>query len=417
MDTQKQPKFYYGWVMVAVGILVVAASIGLVANTFPIYIVPVGQELGLSRSQMSINQTLFAAGMMIVQFFWGPVFSRLKLIRTMRISAGITCVGYLLYAFAQSFWQFISISAVLSLTMAFLSWMPFTVIINNWFYEKRGLALGITFMGSGIGGMLFNALGGVLVASVGWRATVMIYTGVLCVLLLPTVFFLLKLKPEDMGLLPYGQTQLQAERPPEGLTLSQALGTRVFLPICLCSLVTGFSNNSLNATITPHLQQLGYSGVFAASVASAYLAALAAGKIVLGQVTDRLGAIKATALALSAIALSACGMLGAHLLPVALCTVPVMGLGNAFGSVAFPLISRSVFGEKDHAAITGVLSAMSGIGSTVGPLLCGLIFDLNGSYHLAYVAMIVLLIPLGILMLRAMRRHIAGSPIPEKTTP
>ena len=69
--------------MVAAGVIVVAAAIGLVANTFPIYIVPVGKELGLSRSQMSLNQTLFAAGMMVVQFFWGPVFSRLKLMKTM----------------------------------------------------------------------------------------------------------------------------------------------------------------------------------------------------------------------------------------------------------------------------------------------------------------------------------------------
>ena len=320
---------------------------------------------------MSLNQTLFAAGMMVVQFFWGPVFSRLKLMKTMRISAVLTCVGYLLYAFAESAWQFLAISAVLAVTMAFLSWMPLTVIISNWFYEKRGLALGIAFMGSGVGGMLFNALGGVLVSRVGWRTTVMIYTGALCVMLLPTVFFLLKLKPEDMGLLPYGQTHVQAERTEAGgFTLSQALRSRVFLPICLCCLVTGFTNNSLNATINPHLQHMGYSGVFAAGVASAYLAALAAGKIVLGQISDRAGATRATALALCAMVLSSCGMLGARLLPVALCTVPIMGLGNAFGSVGFPLISRSVFGERDHAAITGVLSAVNGVGSTIGPILC-----------------------------------------------
>lgn len=231
-------------------------------------------------------------------------------------------------------------------------------------------------------------------------------------MLLPTVFFLLKLKPEDMGLLPYGQTHVQAERTEAGgFTLSQALRSRVFLPICLCCLVTGFTNNSLNATINPHLQHMGYSGVFAAGVASAYLAALAAGKIVLGQISDRAGATRATALALCAMVLSSCGMLGARLLPVALCTVPIMGLGNAFGSVGFPLISRSVFGERDHAAITGVLSAVNGVGSTIGPILCGLIFDLNGSYYLAYLAMAVLLIPLGTLMVCAMHKHT------QKTTP
>ena len=60
---------------------------------------------------------------------------------------------------------------------------------------------------------------------------------------------------------------------------------------------------------------------------------------------------------------------------------------------------------------TGVLSAVNGVGSTIGPILCGLIFDLNGSYYLAYLAMAVLLIPLGTLMVCAMHKHT------QKTTP
>ena len=148
---------------------------------------------------MSANQTIFAAGMMLVSLFWGAIVSKFRLKRLMGIAAAVSCAGYFLYSVAGDLWAFYAISVTLSISMALLGWMPFTVIIGNWFTKRRGFAIGLTFMGSGVGGMIFNSLGGYLIASVGWRSTIMIYALILTLVMLPVVLFVIKVKPQDMA--------------------------------------------------------------------------------------------------------------------------------------------------------------------------------------------------------------------------
>ena len=264
--------------MVAVGLICSAAAIGLVQNTFSLFLAPVCGELGFSRSQMSINQTIMGIGMMVVGFLWGPVFAKFRLKRLMSVAAAVTCVSYFMYSMAQSIIVFYLLSIVISVSTALLAWTPLTAIIGNWFNEKRGLAIGIAFMGSGVGGMLFNALGGVLIASVGWRNTFMINAGIMAVTVLPTVLFVLKVKPEDVGLEPYGGYMTSGgeagEKP--GMSLGSAAKGKLLYVLCGCALMVGFCMNSMNLTTAPNIEALGYSPVFAAGVASAYMAALAA---------------------------------------------------------------------------------------------------------------------------------------------
>ena len=80
------------------------------------------------------------------------------------------------------------------------------------------------------------------------------------------------------------------------------------------------------------------------------------------------------------------------------------GLGNSFGSVAYPLITRTVYGERDYAAITGIISSLNSLGSAVGPAVCGVIFDASGSYIPGYVAMTALVFVFGGTLILAMGR-------------
>lgn len=393
--------------MVAAGILTISCSMGLIANTFSLFIVPISAELGFTRSQMSANQTIFAAGMMLVGLFWGAIFSKFRLKRLMGLAALLSCAGYFLYSVAHALWAFYAISVVLSITMALLAWMPFTVIVGNWFTKKRGFALGLTFTGSGIGGMIFNSLGGYLLASVGWRSTIVIYALILTFVMLPVVLFVIKIKPQDVGLAPYGgedDVVLAAEAEAGGLTLRQAMHSGKFYLIVLCSIVLGFAMNSINVTVAPHMQALHYSSVFAANVAAGYMAALALGKFALGALSDRLGTRRACALSLGALLIANGAMLSARFSFIVPLLVLSAGFGNSFGSVAFPLITHEVYGERDYAAITGVISALCSLGGAIGPSVCGAIFDITGSYMPGYAVMAGLVVVFGGALLLAMRR-------------
>ena len=265
----KNSRIFYGWFIVAAGMLIISAAIGLVSNSFSIFIVPVGEELGFTRSQMSANQTILATGMIVVSFLWGAIIRRFRLKNLMAISAFATCACYFLYSLATKLWMFYAISALLSLSTALLSWMPFSTIIANWFNKKGGFALGLTFMGSGIGGMIFNALGGYLISTVGWRSTIMIYSVILIFAIIPAVLLVVKVKPSDMGLAPFGGELVSAEKGEvlPGMTMAEARRTGTFYIIALCIVLIGICLNSLNTIMNPHLQAMGYSPIFSANAA------------------------------------------------------------------------------------------------------------------------------------------------------
>lgn len=391
--------------MVAAGVISSAAAVGLVGNCYSLFLVPVCEELGFTRSQMSANQTILGIGMMLVALIWGPVFSKLRLRRIMCISAVVTCACYFLYGFASHIAVFYALSAVLALSTALLSWSPFTVIIGNWFNEKRGLAIGVTFMGSGVGGMVFNALGGVLINSVGWRQTFMIFAVIMAFTMLPTVLFVVKIKPEDVGLQPYGEHAVPGEpHSRQGVSLANALKGRQMYLLLGCLLLLGFCFNSMNLTTAPNMRALGYSAIYSANVASMYMASLALGKIVLGAMCDRLGVWRGCAISLiSLLIASICAMFARNIAVVALFVV-ANGLGTAFGSVAYPLISRDLYGERDQAAISGVFSSIASLGGAVGPTICGMVYDSTGAYTPAFAVMAAITLLLGTLVVALLAR-------------
>lgn len=393
--------------MVAAGLVACAASIGLVGNCYSLYLVPVCDELGFTRSQMSFNQTILGIGMMVVSLLWGPVFEKFRLKRLMSISAVATCIAYFLCGLAQNLATFYALSIVLALSTSLLAWSPLTVIIGNWFNEKRGLAIGITFMGSGVGGMVFNAIGGVLISNVGWRATFMIYAVVMALTMLPTVLFVIKIKPEDVGLKPYGDNSAADAAPAakEGVTFAEALKGKMMWLLLVCFLLLGFCMNSLNHTTAPNMRALGHSAVFSAGVASAYMASLAVSKIALGAMCDRIGTWRGCMVSLVALTVtSVCAVIARNIGIIAIFVV-CNGLGTAFGSVSLPLIARDLYGEKDQASIAGIFNSITSLGGAVGPTICGMVYDFTGAYSPAFMVMTGISIICGATMVVTIARN------------
>ena len=68
-------RIFYGWVIVGCGVLITALTAGMIINTNNLFVVPICEELGFSRAQMSFAQTLFSVAAMLVSLFAGPIFA------------------------------------------------------------------------------------------------------------------------------------------------------------------------------------------------------------------------------------------------------------------------------------------------------------------------------------------------------
>ncbi len=384
--TSKKPGLFYGWVIVGLGCLVMAVIMGIIYNCFSQFIKPVGDALGFSRQQMSICQTLISLSQVIIGLLWGKILSKIGLKKYMLIIAVIAPINFALYSTANSLWQLYLHSAISGVAQASLCVLPFSMILANWFNDQRGTAIGIAFMGSGLGGMIFNPVAVALIERFGWRTAFLVLGCIMAVIAIPCTL-LIRIRPEDMGLEPLGGyiTHNVADAGnAEGYTLAEAKKMPALWLLAACTLLVNSGLSSLVQVLSPHLTDNGYSTAFAATMVSVAMAAMACGKILLGRLYDILGVRKATFLSLACAFCGHMGIIFCTVKPMLACIILGIGLGCSFGTVANPIIVQTIFGKKDYAAIIGIFTAMGNLGGVIAPTLNGTAYDLFGSYNPAF---------------------------------
>ena len=392
---KKQGRFFYGWYVVFACFLIMGVSVGLINNSSGVYIKPVCADMGFSRKAMASNSTLIAASSMVVAVFAGKIYARFDVKQVMRFGGLGMALGYMSYSFAQNLPMFYLSSVVCGFSQALLTTVSISMLIANWFHARRGSALGAASMGSGVGGMICNPLAAWLIQQVGWRQTYLILGAVILIIVTPACFFIVRTRPQDMGLQPYGEAPAPAEQPrfteQLGLTARQARRTWQFWALAACNVV-----NNLCAVSLVQKRQ-GLSAIAASVVASAMMASLAVGKFLLGWLFDRWGVRRASFFANLCMIIGLVGMVLAPFQPALAMIVLGAGLGGAFSAVATTLLTDRLFGAREFAAILGSVSAVSSLGAMIGPIAINSVYDSLGSYKpaMAFMAVFMTLALLG----------------------
>lgn len=395
-----KPKIHYAWVIVLAGLVLAAVVAGMALNCFSLFVIPVSEDLEFTRAQMGVCQTINALGFAVTALISGWLFEKVKLKRIMQISSVLIALAYFLYSRATKLWMFYLLATIASMSASLLTWVPLSVIINNWFNKKRAFAIGFSFMGSGIGGMVFSFIGSRLIETIGWRSTFLVMAAVLLLTVVPIVFFVIHVHPADKGMHAYGagdeeiRAEIHAED--EGARLKNAVKTFRFYGILFFIFAAGFATNAFTQTFVPHLADSGYSSVRAGSLYSVYMMVLAVGKVTTGALFDRFGAKKTTALSLILLILTMTGLSYAKY-PLAVAVMLLAsGIGNCYATVGLPVLSRAVYGNREYASFTGIFSTLGNVGSTVAPALMGVVRDLSYSYVPGYMLCAGLLVISGI---------------------
>ena len=389
-------KFFYGWIIVLYGFVLMSVSWGIVYNTASLFLVPISEELGFTRTQISYTMTLRALTQTLMALFAGRIYRKISIEPSMKIMSLVLVGSFYLLGISTKLWQFYLFTITSSLANSFLGIVPLSLVISNWFSEKRGSALGFAFMGSGIGGMIFSSLSGRWIVVYGWARTYHLLGIMMLVFVVPIAFFLLKEHPGKMGLEPYGEKeQKQVFR--EGLSFKRTLGLPIFWILGVVTFLTAICYHILMISVAPHLAEIGYDFKVAANILALVMGAIALGKLVLGYLFDRFGLRVAISLSVFGSLIGLLGLLYGHVVYFLPFAIVGTGLGSAYGTIADPLITRHVFGEKEYASIYGVYAASASFGGVIAPILHGRSFDSTGSYEAvlfqaAVLALLILLV-------------------------
>ena len=410
----KKREIYYGWYIVAVGCISLAMTTGVVNNCFSQFMKPVCADMGITRQEMSLIQTVFSFSQMFFAMLWGSLSKRIHLHKSMCVCAVMMPIIYACYGLMQEIWMGYIVSIVITPFFYIISMAVFNYIIGNWFVKNRGLAIGLASMGTGIGGMVMNTLSSQLIIHIGWRMTYFVLAVIMFVLVVPPMILIVREKPEDKGLKPYGWEELEAERKAkeqantqadasdkqfEGYTFAEAIRMPVFWAVVFCSMSMVVAIMSFYPTLSPHLSDCGYSVTFAALMTSISMGALAIGKVTLGRMFDKLGNRTAVTIACSCTLAGTIGMIFCSS-PIALAFIVLgVGLGCSFGAVCMPIIVQNIFGMKDYNSIYSKLVVATNLGSALAPVITGRTYDKCGSYVPAYIGVAVLTV-ISIIVLR-----------------
>jgi MFS family permease len=390
----KNTKIFYGWIIVASSFLIMTLGWGIVFNTSSLFIEPVSETLDISRKVMNFTFTLRAIFQLLISLSSVILFKRFKMINVMRFCSVGLGITFFLHSYINSVFLLYLLNSLSTVFVILLSVLPLSAILNNWFHIKRGLVVGISFMGSGIGGLIFNPITGYIIVNYGWRSAYQFLSVVIFAIVVPITFFVLKHKPEDIGETPLGEIDEEESEKSEdksyGITLSEAMKTFRFWGISVASVLLSIVGISLMLNISPHLTNAGYSVTFAANIVALTMGALAIGKIILGSLFDRLGLRTATSIAVSFLLIGTLGMIYVTNYIALFAVVAGTGLGTAFYTIANPIITTKVYGNKDYSSIYGFLTAVIGLGGIISPLIVGFLYDSSGSYFSSYKLMLVL---------------------------
>ncbi|HTM76191.1 MAG TPA: MFS transporter [Devosia sp.] len=247
---------HYGWVTVGVTFLVMLATAAAMGSA-GVLIVPLEQEFGWSTAEIS---TAFAIRLMLYGLL-GPFAAALMNrfgVRTVVAAALLLITAGLLGSFVMnSVWQMVVLwGVVVGSGTGMTALVLGATVASRWFDKRRGLVVGLMTASSATGQLIFLPLIAAVTEQVGWRPALTIVVALLLVAML-AVLVLMRDRPADLGLAPYGATRL-VPNPLRGtlsslltsplVALRDAAKTSVFWVLFLTFFVCGFSTNGLIQT-------------------------------------------------------------------------------------------------------------------------------------------------------------------------
>ena len=286
---------HYGWLMLAMTFLTTVCSSAAISLS-GILVLPLIQEFGWGRADIAA-----VMGLMLLLFagtapFAGAIMLRYGLCRTVATAVGMTLLGLALTMRMTTLWQFAcGFGVLLGSAAGVLALALPASIANRWFTLRRGLAMGILTAAFAAGQLTFMPTNAWLATHYGWRMA-LLPVAIGCALCLVLYVLFGRDWPADLGLAPYGESQVQ--RPALGSAgsaialsfsvLSEAAMTRVFWVLAGTFFICGVSTTGIiSQHFIPFCADNGVPTVAAAS----YLAMMGvfnfAGTITSGWLSDR----------------------------------------------------------------------------------------------------------------------------------
>ncbi len=433
-NSQRRPgRFFYGWRVVAAACAQGMFGNGAISTGFPRFFEPIRADLGVSYASMSLVFSLARAegglGAPVVGWLVDKFGSR-----PMILFGGLTAgIGLMLLAFAQEYWHLaLLFVGVVSVGKTAGLGQTLMATVNQWFVRRKAVALSTLMTAFAGGGAIVVPLLHLGIVFLDWRPTVFIIGLFIALLTLP-VAWVIRSRPEDMGLGPDGDPPAPArirEASRGGhhagaasgsgeldFTVRQALRTQTFWFLLLGVITRVSATNSIIIHLFPLLVWKGVTEDTATLAASIMFFMAIPLRFLLGIAGGRLSPRKLLFFGMN---LGAVGLVGLWALPQwPALVVFILGLAIVEGitSVNWIMVG-DYFGRSRFASLMGAMSIFHNIGMFIAPIYAGWIRDNTGSYEIVLLTFAPAFVLSGLMFALARRplHPAAAATEPEEAT-
>jgi len=397
-------RIFYGWYTVVISFAIMSAAYA-VYYSWPVFYVAILDEFGWSRAETALIWSIGTMLYGLASPVAGALFDRLGPKKLFILAAILIAIGAMGSSRATEIWHFVIFLGVLvAFGTIFAGFVPQMAMISNWFVKKRATAVGFAAAGTREA-FILTPLILVIILAIGWRNTYLVLAAATAIIIIPLSLFL-RARPQDMGLLPDGETMVEEEKEAgrskadtlivdekwasTEWTLLKAVKEYRFWALFVVLVGSGLALTPILMHQVAFITDAGFTAMFAATLLTIYAITCIVGRFS-GFISDMIGrelsltvACLGTILAIILLFFvkdtSAAWMLYVYAV--------LFGFFGGLQTPAYSAAAADLFQGKNFGTILGTINVAYGISAGFGTWLFGYIFDVTGSYYLGFVVVI-----------------------------
>lgn len=380
---------HYPWLIVGAGLLVLIVVNGLTTSSLSVFDEVLTREFRLDRAQLKTKESITNAVAAVFILLSGWLIDRVGVKALLLAGMGFMTVALGLYGFIQKTWHLYALHVLLGLALVTAGSVPVIILVSAWFRRQRGLALGLTLVGTSLGSAIFPPVLTLLIQSQGWRSTFWLLA-FLPVILSVVVAGVVRNSPAGIGGAAWGDADDAMETSETnllqaGMDYRDALRTPMFWLLSACGLLSFFGVVGLTSNLFLHLRGLNFGAEAAAGVLSLYFVLALTGKFLISSLSDYLNVHAMFTVCFVGLALGAVGLATFDGGDIAWAVgLTALSWGGVF--TLYNVLIVRTFGLKAAGKINGSINFWESTGSFLGPVVTGWWFEQAGNYRPAFAA-------------------------------
>jgi len=407
LHLKRLPDSQYRWVIVAYTLVIQAVSVGVLVYCFALYTVPWLEEFNASRRDVMITISVLQIAMGVLAPFAGRILDAVNMRLLVLLGGTLLGVGLWALQHVSALWHiWLIYGTLMPVSTVLMGTLASQTLVAKWFDSGRGMALGISAIGTNVGGMILPLVVGGWIETLGWRVSVGYLSIGVFALALPLTWWVLARVPQSHALPSVAATDpgigdggLTTSHDTRVWTSREILTSSLFWLPFLALVPLNMTFSALQFNLAIFARDIGLATSEVATLITLASFFMVAGKVAFGSLGDRVDHRFLYWFASSVTGVSLCLFLRADSQSELFAAVIFMGLSGGSILPMMGLIFAARFGTASFGRVMGFVMLTVMLGS-LAPVLAGWCYDLTGSYDYALWALLGLLMPTALAMYR-----------------